>query len=90
VGINEPVRLVELVEESSQASPTTREAVEAFHDGLAHYERRDFRVSFKRFKDVVRMIPKDGPATIYLKRCVAYAKRPPADDWDAVVNLTKK
>lgn len=90
VGINEPVRLVEVVEEHSQAASEVREAVEIFHDGLARYEQREFARSFKRFKDVVRILPKDGPSTIYLKRCIGYAKNPPPDSWEPVVNLTKK
>jgi len=30
------------------------------------------------------------PSKIYLDRCKKFTRKPPADDWDGVYNLTEK
>ncbi len=90
VGINEPVRLYEIIEEASQAPAELKEAVELFHSGLAWFEKKDWARAAKDFGTVLRMRPNDGPATKYLQRCSEYKVKPPSDNWDGVFNLTEK
>jgi adenylate cyclase len=90
VGINEPVRLYEVVEEASQVQAEMKELVEAFHSGLAWFEKKDWTRAAKDFGTVLRMHPDDGPATKYLQRCNEYKVKPPPDNWDGVFNLTEK
>jgi adenylate cyclase len=90
VGINTPVRLYEVVDEKSQIPPDIKEAVAIFHAGLDHFENKDWEKAKKRFQEVIKTVPEDGPATTFLKRCDTYIQTPPPDTWDGVFNLTFK
>jgi len=90
VGINEPVRLYEIIEEASQTAAEMKEAVEVFHSGLTWFEKKDWSRASKDFSTVLRMRPDDGPAKKYLQRCNEYKVKPPSDYWDGVFNLSEK
>ena len=90
VGINEPVRLYEIIEEASRIPAAMKEAVEVFHSGLTWFEKKDWGRASKDFSTVLRMRPDDGPAKKYLERCNGYKSAPPADSWDGVFNLSEK
>jgi adenylate cyclase len=90
VGINEPVRLYEIIDETSQATAEMKQAVEIFHSGLALFEKKDWARAAKDFTTVLQMNPDDGPAKKYLQRCTEYKAKPPADTWDGVFSLTEK
>jgi adenylate cyclase len=90
VGINEPVRLYEIIDEASQTAAEMKEAVEVFHSGLTWFEKKDWGRATKDFGTVLRMRPDDGPAKKYLQRCIDYKTKPPADTWDGVFNLSEK
>jgi adenylate cyclase len=90
VGINEPVRLYEIVDEASQVPAEMKETVDIFHSGLAWFEKKDWARASKDFSTVLRMRPDDGPAKKYQQRCSDYKKNPPADTWDGVFNLSEK
>lgn len=90
VGINTPIRLYQVVEETSQATPDLREAIDLFHSGLDYFEGRDWDRARKTFTQVQRILPEDGPSTSFLKRVETYIQTPPADTWDGVFNLTTK
>jgi adenylate cyclase len=90
VGINEPVRLYEIIDEASQTPADLKEAVDVFHSGLAWFEKKDWGRASKDFSTVLRMRPDDGPAKKYLQRCVEYKTKPPVDTWDGVFNLSEK
>ncbi len=90
VGISEPVRLYELVDEKSQAEPSTVEAIELFHEGQGYFENQDWDKALSSFNKVLEIIPGDGPAETFIKRCRQYKRKPPPDTWDGVFNLTAK
>jgi adenylate cyclase len=90
VGITEPVRLYEIIEEASQTAAEMKEAVEVFHSGLTWFEKKDWSRASKDFSTVMRMRPDDGPAKKYLQRCNEYKVKPPSDYWDGVFNLSEK
>ena len=90
VGINEPVRLYEIIDETSNATAEMKEAVELFHSGLGWFEKKDWTRAAKDFTSVLRMNPDDGPSKKYLQRCTTYKTEPPADTWDGVFNLSEK
>ena len=90
VGINEPVRLYEIIDETSRVPAEMKEAVEIFHSGLTWFEKKDWARAAKDFSTVLRMRVSDGPAAKYLQRCKEYKVKPPADSWDGVFNLTEK
>ena len=90
VGIKEPVRLYELIDEQSQAGGELTEAVEIFHHGLELFEAKQWAKSQKLFEEVLAIFPEDGPAQVFAKRCRTYRRKPPAQSWDGVFNLTIK
>jgi adenylate cyclase len=90
VGINQPVRLYELIEEKGRAERSVEEAVEIFHKGLEQFEAKDWAGARATFGEVLRLLPEDGPATRYIKSCKEFKTKPPAPNWDGVFNLTTK
>jgi adenylate cyclase len=90
VGISKPVRLYEVLEENSLATPEIREGVGFFHEALDEFEKRDWASASLKFEGVKKVLPGDGPSDFFIKRCKEFLKKPPADSWDGVFNLTTK
>ncbi|SIQ89982.1 adenylate cyclase [Alkalispirochaeta americana] len=90
VGVHEPIRLYEIITESSTAREEERELADIFLQGLTLFEERDFTGASKYFREAKKRAPQDGPSTVYLERCAKYQKTPPAETWDGVYNLTSK
>ncbi len=90
VGINQPVRLFELIEEKGRAEKSLEEAVEIFHRGLEQFEAKDWAEARATLGEVLRLVPEDGPAKRYIKSCQEFEAKPPASNWDGVFNLTTK
>jgi adenylate cyclase len=90
VGINQPVRLYELIEEKGRTEKKVEEAVAVFHKGLAEFEAKDWDKAMKTFAEVLRLLPEDGPSRRYIKECQENKTKPPAASWDGVFNLTTK
>jgi adenylate cyclase len=90
VGINQPVRLYELIEEKGRAAAAVEEAVEIFHRGLEQFEAKDWAGAQATFGEVLRILPEDGPAKRYIKSCKDFQADPPVSGWDGVFNLTAK
>jgi adenylate cyclase len=90
VGINEPVRLCELVDLAELASEQQKKLVQVFHEALDYFEKRDWTQAEKGFQETLSIVPGDSPSGIYLERCKEFIKSPPEDNWDGVYNLTSK
>ena len=90
VGINQPVRLYELIEERGRAGRSVEEAVEVFHRGLEQFEAKDWAGARASFEEVLRLLPEDGPAKRYIKSCQEFEAKAPPSGWDGVFNLTTK
>ena len=90
VGINEPVRLYEVVDEAAHADAATHEAVGTFEEGLTLFEQREWERAHKAFKKALEARPDDGPATFFAKRCTEFQKKAPPANWDGVYNLNMK
>jgi len=90
VGINEVVRLHEIMELKADASDALFERAYLFHKALDLYEARNWKDAHDAFSQVIKLFPDDGPSPVYLERCRQYMEFPPGADWDGVVNLTEK
>jgi adenylate cyclase len=90
VGINEPVRLYELIDEKETTDSKLEEAIDIFHLGQELFESKAWDNALKNFQDVLKILPNDGPANVFAERCKQYKKKPPPDTWDGVFNLTVK
>ena len=90
VGIQEPVRLYELIDEKSATAADMLEAIELFHKGLELFESRQWDAAAAQFRKVQKILPGDGPSGVFIKRCQGFKKSPPAASWDGVFKLTEK
>ena len=90
VGIDEPVRLYELIDEKELAQDHILAGMEEFHNALDLFENREWQEAFETFKKVQDHITGDATSEIYMKRCIKFIKEPPHKDWDGVFNLTQK
>jgi adenylate cyclase len=90
VGITEPVRLYELVDEKREIPSHMEEAIEIFEEGLKRFEEWKWAEAKGLFRQVLDIIPQDGPAEFYIGRCDKFIKKAPPANWDGVFNLTLK
>lgn len=91
VGVTEPVRLFEVVEEKGQIDAKSVESIEAFHEGLDHFENQEWTPAKKFFTEAARADEAHAaPAELYSKRCDKYIAEPPPKNWDGVFSLTQK
>jgi len=90
VGINEPVRLCELVDTAEYATDQQKQLVKVFHEALEDFEKRDWKKAVKGFKEALSINEDDEPSKIYITRCNNFIKKPPEDSWDGVYNLSSK
>ena len=90
VGINEPVRICELLDMADTASEEDKKLVSVFHQALHYFEKRMWDQAEAGFNEVISMKPSDAPSIIYLERLGKFSVMPPEDSWDGVYNLTSK
>jgi len=90
VGIPVPLRLYELLEFRSEASPELLNLVKYWEQGLKIFESKNFAEAKKYFAEISKKDPEDLAAKLYEKRCDKYLSDPPPADWDGVDNLTEK
>jgi adenylate cyclase len=90
VGINEPVRIYELMETMEAAEDWQKKTAEDFEEALVLFEQQDWAAAAEKFDELTAFAPADGPSKIYRKRCEDYLQSPPAADWDGVFDLAEK
>jgi len=90
VGVSEPVRLFEVLDEAELADDGAKQMVAEFHDGLELFEGREWGEAGGIFSRLSREFPDDGPSSTFLERCEKFQKEPPPAEWDGVYNLTRK
>jgi len=90
VGINEPVRLYELVDIADNAPVEEKKLVEVFHGALDEFEKRNWKQAADGFRQALSIKAQDTPSRIYIERCENFIKQPPLDNWDGVYSMTEK
>jgi class 3 adenylate cyclase len=90
LGINEAVRIYEILETKTDAADALFELTYLFHKALDLFDARNWKDAGEAFNHVLKLFPNDGPSLLYADRCAQYSERPPKDDWDGVFNLTEK
>jgi adenylate cyclase len=90
VGINEPVRLYELLDTAEHAESGQKERVAIFHEALDHFEKREWTQALSGFEKILAITADDAPSKMYYERSTEFIKNPPDDTWDGVYNLTSK
>ncbi len=70
-------------------TPETRQKLVQYASALAIYREGDFILAAKKFDQVVKNFPGDGPGQMMLERCKNYAKNPPRE-WLGVHMMEEK
>ena len=90
VGINEVVRIHEILEIKAEASDALFEQIYLFHKAFDLFEERNWKDAEAAFNQVLQAYPNDGPSKHFIERCRQYMEYPPANDWDGSFNITEK
>jgi len=89
-GMNEAVRIHEILEIKADASDALFELTYLFHKAMDLFEARNWKDAESAFSQVLKLYPNDGPSNLFLKRCRKYQESPPAADWDGSFNIAEK
>jgi adenylate cyclase len=84
-----PVTIYEILPQEGGANGG-KELTELFSRGREAYKQRDWRAAKTAFEEVLHRWPEDGPARIFLFRCVEYLREAPDEDWDGVYVMKQK
>jgi adenylate cyclase len=77
------VRVHELVARGGDALPEgRRKALETYAAALAAYRAQRWGEALALFEEALGAWPDDGPSRTLARRCRAYLRSPPADEWD--------
>ena len=90
VGINEPVRLHELIDTLEAADESKKKLVSVFHGALEFFEERQWEKATAGFLEALSINSSDTPSKMYVGRCENFIKNPPEAEWDGVYNLSSK
>jgi len=90
VGISKPVRLYELVDLKREIDKNTQAGIDAFEKAHDLFENKQWEEALAGFEKVLELIPEDGPALAFSKRCKDFIRKPPAESWDGIFNLSMK
>lgn len=90
VGINEPVRIYEVLDIHEDAPAALLEQVNLFHRALILFESRNWKGAQTIFDQVNKQFPGDQPSLLYLNRCRQFMEEAPGKDWDGVFSIDEK
>jgi tetratricopeptide (TPR) repeat protein len=71
-------------------SKEKEELLKYYNLGLTAYKQRKWDEAIKAFEMALKMVPDDGPSSVYLDRANQYKEIPPPDDWDGVFVMKTK
>jgi len=85
-----PVRIYELLSRKGELNETKGRVVRLFTEGLKHYRQQQWSEALSLFQQVSALVPEDGPAKTFIRRCEEFMEMPPPADWDGVYRLASK
>jgi adenylate cyclase len=89
-GKAQPAEIYELLGTVEVVEESVAKGVTEWESAMQLYRAREFFLAEQAFRRVLRANPRDGPAAVYLERCMALRENPPAEDWDGVFVMTHK
>jgi class 3 adenylate cyclase len=90
VGINETVRIHEILELKADATDALFEQIYLFHKAMDLFEARNWKDAEAAFNQVLKLFPNDGPSKHFTERCRQYTEFPPPANWDGTFIITEK
>jgi class 3 adenylate cyclase len=88
-GKSQPVRVYEVLQRRTNATPKLDDLADRFEKGLAAYRKQDWAGAEQIFLHLMKEYD-DETSEIFLKRVSMFRKNPPNADWDGVFDLTVK
>jgi len=85
-----PTRIYELVAAKGQLTAQQQDLHAAFAEALAAYRAQRWDQAVAGFQKVLHIVPTDGPAPVFIKRCETLRTAPLPPDWDGVYKLETK
>ena len=89
-GINEPIRVHEVLETDTNASAALCEMADLFQKAHDLFESRSWKDAQDEFEHVLKIFPDDSPSLLYLDHCRKFLQNPPPEEWDGVFDISKK
>jgi adenylate cyclase len=91
-GRSSSLRVAELVARKRDARREQLWLCEIFADAMNSYEAQEWRRGCRNFSEILKVLPKDGPARFYLKRCQDYRDGVvvPMGLWNASIRMEAK
>lgn len=89
-GKNTPVEVFEVRGYRKDDTKEWKEAEILYQSGLDLYFAKDFENAINVFKSVLKLIPDDEPAKLYIMRSQEYLLNPPPENWDKSYTLKTK
>ena len=86
-GRSTPVKIYELLAEAGRETPQQAASAAAYAEGLEYWRNREFDAAAKCFERVAEV---DRSSALFLSRANAFARHPPAPDWEPVSTLEGK
>ncbi len=91
VGKKLPVEIYELLAVDDEVEHLDHVALGLFQDALRLFEKRQFDEAERIWREVIeRLGGSDGPSELYLAEIVRLRNKELPDDWDGVINISKK
>ena len=90
VGINEPVRIYEVLDICKDAPASLYEQVNLFHRALDLFESRNWKDAQMMFSQIVKQFPGDQLPLYYQNRCRKFLEKAPSSNWDGVFSIVEK
>jgi len=90
VGINEPVRIYEVLETKAEADKDLHEKVYLFNIAHELFEERQWDAALSEFRKLLNQFPKDKPSLFYQNYCRKFMENPPEKEWDGVFVFKEK
>lgn len=89
-GKSRGVAVYELVGEKDGIPPERREFLQRFSAAVGLYFAKEWAEGARRFEELLRQVPEDRPAQLYLERCRQLVANPPGGEWGGVTVMREK
>jgi adenylate cyclase len=89
-GKTEPVQIFECMRVLQGQRQLCQDVAGLFAQALAHYRVQEWEKAEEILSRILRVRPDDGPAQVFLERCVYLREHTPGDAWDGVWVMKSK
>ena len=91
-GKTKPLAAYELIGIKQHCTDRQISLCDNFTTAFQLYKMRQWSEALKKFSEILQNHDGDGPSLMYIKLCKKFIRRPPSkkEDWNGVINLSKK